>query len=770
MQVDLRSNVVLTAADETARYYRTPDGTNARGKDGKVYTNRNLLAYMNTLEDQRVLEKAMLKGHQACPSTVSPAEISPYVSGLDTKDLSDKLGSQFYSSSVMEATACITNSFIQDNSADAELYTSRIRHFLRGLKAFGAESVSGFALRGSLSTGPEGKVDVKDPASVTAKDIFVVKAPRNPDDADELVHECIVAFHGTNSMRRRGIPNFAYVYGAFFCSAPLLDTSDQNTKEILAFCNSTETPVCYAIYENINNAMGIGSYTENHTAKEIADQMLQTFLAIQCAKDMEFSHQDLHTDNVMVRKIDSRPFSIMYQLDSDALSPGDDGVYYFKCETSEIATIIDFGSSHIKAKGGEFGHCGATAPLLEFGVRKDKYNPYHDQLRLLGTILFTIMRSGNMQKFNQLSGLLGFFTDENHEEYVKKMHKQFFSLPWMDKFNDGKPMSFIVYMLNHYAKMGWESPLKKDLDPTTKLFDCSSLGEVRSSKGSCQSTDSVIRQLGMPTSTQTVNRSGDFDLTAKSVKTIFDFYNFVKSTDNVLKSIRTNPRSGNGATLLSREAEFKALKMSVKRYFKQKFVSAFEEDKARVSSLIEDLSKSLPLVKVDQRTNSYVSLYPMPTRYEELLVPENLQTIRNKCSLLAISLNAFQDLLFTKKMYRVFKEEYGITSFSEKANGISSLLDYIEKIIHQLSPAIGLLIEEIKANEAFLLRPDPRMKASHDRVYNAVQHDRNYEKFKFYWVTYPTLKNLGETVIEKRIEDISLDQEHKTWEAKTARR
>ena len=455
-------------------------------KDRKVYKQ-----IMNEIAVQKDYENSLLMSHNSCPANVDEKLVAENLDSLDYKKLKSDIGSTFYNGDMMKAVMCIASSVVLDIDPTRIEMTTRIRNMITDLRLFGEKSVSGFALRGSLGSTPENK----------AENLFVIKAPRDPTDAQELTHELIVAFYGTNQLRSLGIPNFAYVYGGMFCSPPFMDSSNAQSNEILSFCNSgTKDPVMYAIYENIAPAISFTEYVKNPkecTGENFMNYYIQAIVAVQAANLIcGFTHYDFHGGNVLIRSESKTPFSYVV--------PTPDGDMYLT-SNGGIPTIIDYGMSHIELNFNDgriehFGHVGASAPLNYYGVNRNSANPIYDAYKLLCFSLSSMTkRSYNEQTknwdiseitnpaFNELKGLLSFFTNEDPLSVVNKQIETYYSLPFTQMELNLKLYDFIKFCNKYCAQKGWRFALSAIPPSNAPVMTCDS---------NCVSTLTELKNLG----------------------------------------------------------------------------------------------------------------------------------------------------------------------------------------------------------------------------------------------------------------------------------
>lgn len=387
-------------------------------------TNKALLnpKYTNLIidakDEQLDREKAFLKEVSSCPNRIK--KLQNNLSNLQAKELKSYVGSQFFNPDVMKAAMCVSESiyYSPQTKGDISFPNIRIRNWIRNLDQIGAESVEGYAMRGSL----------KD-----ADNFFIVKAPRNPKSED-LIHEYFVGVFGLNKLRSY-VPNFAYVFGGFACSPPIIDPE---TKKVVAWCNNNKANVNYILYENIAPAVSFDTYVETCTPTQFLEMYLQILYALHIAeKKIQFTHYDLHGENVLIRDIGKSNFLIKYETEN--------GLEYLL--TDRVATIIDFGMAHIVH---EDEHYGSHA-RLSWGVYPDRSYTMHDAYKLLLFAMRSAYRSGNNGVFKTSSAIFEFFNrTEDPVDIVTSQRKFFYYIPWTKTFGKYSTLHLAKYIREIY--------------------------------------------------------------------------------------------------------------------------------------------------------------------------------------------------------------------------------------------------------------------------------------------------------------------------------
>lgn len=332
------------------------------------------------------------------------------IGGLQATKLKDITIDQLYNPSAMKATMCTVDSLFYTSPYDiGSLYlNNRIRNYIHNLHQIGSESAEGYALLG----------DFED-----AKEMFVVKVSRSPTD-DLLLHELVVGLYGTNKLREY-IPNFAYIYGGFKCSPPLIDP---DSRKVVTWCLHDQNAVNYVLYENIAPAVTMDKYIETCTGKEFVNAYLQILYATRLGLLLiDYSHYDLNYKNVLIRTPDqNRPeqnFQIAYETER--------GVEYIT--TKVISTIIDYGFSHIKIDNfarktttniseketqqtscltKQEKHYGRSG-FVPFSIFAYRSWVMHDMYKILMFCLMAAFKFNNRSVFNEAYKIFRFF---NHTD------------------------------------------------------------------------------------------------------------------------------------------------------------------------------------------------------------------------------------------------------------------------------------------------------------------------------------------------------------------
>jgi hypothetical protein len=286
-------------------------------------------------------------------------------------------------------------------------------------------------------------------------DTFYIKAPRldvddsdtiSPERLDCLAHEAFIGLYGLNPLRKQGIPNFTYIYGAFESSPPIIEPE---SKKIMPWGIKTPSndQIFYSIFENLNIYESLNESCRTDTYEIILGYFLQVLFALKAANDYcKFTHYNLHTKNVILRKHISSSIDIEYTFG--------DKKYWIKSPKGIIATIQEFSTSYIHInvdnKPGDFGYNNYdNIPFDHTGIYSNKSFVIGDVYKLLTHILASTYLE-NKVAYTNLKGMFTFFSNEPIEEVFKHQKETFFHIPHCDKTEKLNIDDFISFVLKKY--------------------------------------------------------------------------------------------------------------------------------------------------------------------------------------------------------------------------------------------------------------------------------------------------------------------------------
>lgn len=366
-------------------------------------TTQKMAAYLNlsattvpieAKEKQRLEEKYLLEQASVCPLQKLD-KLQENLSGLNIERYKSLLKEEFYNAGLMEALLC-TNSALYYASPSHVTPQDRVRDWIQNLRQVGTKSAFGYAMQGGLRY---------------TDDLFVIKAPRR-EKYDDLQHELVVGLYGTNQLRHY-LPNFVYTLGGFQCTAPVIDP--MKPYDVATWCNEGGG-VNYVLYENLAPARSFDKFiTKNLTSSRFLEKYLQVLYALRKGEQVcNFGHNDLHSGNVLIRTIRESYFYIPYETER--------GVIEYML-TDGIATIIDYGFSHIEVMGKHYGNVVSLHPNRSYTLG--------DAYRLLAYSLMIALTLGNQDLVATLSKMIKFFNqEETATEIIERQRKMGYIIPY----------------------------------------------------------------------------------------------------------------------------------------------------------------------------------------------------------------------------------------------------------------------------------------------------------------------------------------------------
>lgn len=426
------------------------------------------------------------------------------VSGINRDSIICNLKQNFYDHNLMEEIRCLINTIIDIENEDGVSERARIQHFMEGLKRFGTPSAYNFAIKGELRS----EQSEHNNYHKLTGDMFVVKCPREPINSFELMHELVCGTAALNSLRKF-IPNFSYVYDAFYCDAPIVNDS---TKEVISWCINSENPVSYVVYEAVQNPTAFGDIAKNKK-EGIAKNFLMYMGQISCAEYVaeilfKFAHCDLHGDNALISayKPETSDFSPQFYIPYTF-----NGNSYFIPSSGGIIMFIDYGMSRVVIPGGEnnqgicVGKLDSTGYFANIGISPFDAMAIADIHKLLCFILKNSLVERNTELINCVAGLLcGYFygnenpsIDECLEIIVKQWDGRYHVPPDLVREKEWNMFDFIVY-LNTYSSTKYGVILlnkKKDLPTGSRFFG--DIFESHSNESESEKNEKIKEELSI---------------------------------------------------------------------------------------------------------------------------------------------------------------------------------------------------------------------------------------------------------------------------------
>lgn len=339
-------------------------------------------------------ERKMIIDYHPC-SSATLDKLWERLSGIQSNELKNLMETFDYA--VMKAVTCVINVvvYLPPVFIGVLSFNERIRQYIHGLKLFKTKGVEGVVFLADFENTPS---------------FFAIKSPLR--DKNYSLHELIVGLFGTNKLRKK-IPNFAYMYGGFRCSPPLYDDKGN----ITAWCLNNSNPVNYILYENVENNISARKFVESCSSSEFLQLFKQVTYAIREAYlAIDFTHYDLHDENVLVRKLD-RKRSIRYDTEN--------GVEYL--ESDFVATIVDYGTSHFKFNDKDYG----VVDLYPYSIFPDVGFPISDLYKFLMRCLQSASRTDNEDVIKEGIKIFRYFNSkESLKNALENQEKHYYALPY----------------------------------------------------------------------------------------------------------------------------------------------------------------------------------------------------------------------------------------------------------------------------------------------------------------------------------------------------
>lgn len=336
-----------------------------------------------------------------------PIEITIDIKELNTNKLYNIIRHYYYNWELMKFVSCVLEKILTIVEIKKLHRQYKIKKYITHLHQIGDPSANGYAFLASLINEP----------------IFIVKSPQSQANAIELNHECVIGLLGTNQLRRY-IPNFAYVYGTFRCSPPILEGT-----KVIDWCSSLEDNIPYAIYENIPG-ITLFCFLKNDSSVFLP-YYLQILFSLSMAHSVcSFTHYDLHLANVLMRPVKENTY-LKYVFNGQT--------FYIKTHGA-IATIIDYGMSYIKVNNVNYNYQGDRRQI---GIFRNQSFLAYDFFMLLISITYLDLSPEHAQV---IISLLRYVSDDPIN-FIKIMKANSGCLPASPQFLNFNCSEFIVHVI-----------------------------------------------------------------------------------------------------------------------------------------------------------------------------------------------------------------------------------------------------------------------------------------------------------------------------------
>lgn len=326
------------------------------------YNNKNQLKILHREDKVRFKQEiAYIKDNHPC-STNTLNSLAQVINNLKTKQFANILTHEFYNPLVMENAQCLLETiFYTSPWGDTFTAEERERLHLKNVMLISDNTSSSTAYIAKYNN----KQDFK----------IVIKQGFNNYNTLALGHEAFIGLYAINKLRTL-CPNFMYTYGLVHENR-FINRSDTYTRllksernKTIAYLDQENKKTYHILLESINNSISLKKYIDICTDDDFVDIFMQIVYALEIAQhQINFTHYDLHSDNILVKKLDKNS-QIVYHR------PNGQKRYV---TSNYLAVIIDFGYSHVKINDQDYG---ITINKVQ-GV-DNTFHPLKDIYKLLG--------------------------------------------------------------------------------------------------------------------------------------------------------------------------------------------------------------------------------------------------------------------------------------------------------------------------------------------------------------------------------------------------
>lgn len=293
-------------------------------------------------------------------------------------------------------------------------------------------------------------------------DMVIIKTSKTKKDNRGILFEYFIGTIGINKLRTL-IPNFSYTL-AIFKYNPLLIGKDRKI-DVKRFCKEdSEDTRFYVVYEKIKGISMddfVHNMIDDNDVHKLLTYILQiAFALIIAQREIGYVHYDLHTDNIILRKLPS-PRVIEYDIDGKT----------YRIETDAIPTIIDYGFSHFVYQGIPLG--GKT--MQKLGIIPTLTSKGFDLYKVIMYILNRSFKQkiSRFPSFKKISWIIEYFKNDPFGIYKAYQTKNLdsmtsaFDIGWENFYNltnnsplyNDHPMGFINWV-QQVNKPFWDKYVK----------------------------------------------------------------------------------------------------------------------------------------------------------------------------------------------------------------------------------------------------------------------------------------------------------------------
>jgi len=327
-------------------------------------------------------EKFILKQLNAYPTCEIQEKYADKLKEVSTHAVKNILNQKFISGSDMKALSCLFDTMFfsasKKKKREKGLYnlSKHIQKWITKMKKLNVASVEGFVYM----------------SDIFSEDIqVVIKVPQYDDGFEAMLREYFIGIKSLNKLRYL-IPTFVYTLGSFLCPKPT------KTGKL---CAGRSKKTAFVLYEKIpGESVGNLLKTKEINFSQWLRIFIQLLLGLEVAqREVQFTHFDLHYDNVMVRKVNT--FSYTVPLDNTTYNINDPDL---------IPVIIDLGLATSYIDGRYVGSFkNARYGMLNFMV------PGYDMYKFM---VYSVSIAKSQGVKTEIMSLFRFYGDDDpHDIY-----------------------------------------------------------------------------------------------------------------------------------------------------------------------------------------------------------------------------------------------------------------------------------------------------------------------------------------------------------------
>jgi len=363
------------------------------------------------------VENLLRKNRQNVIERFSNEEITKILLNLDNID-EDFL----YSQLINEWDNIYLLKFIEDLFDIIYMYSQKsgnveetYRYYLHVEKILG-QGAQGIVSAGDFNTDSKNK-----------NPLFAIKNTKDVQNTDDLIREYVVG----RELDKFNDPVFTRMYSLFPCSHVL-----SVNKEPVSFCQTNKE---YSIGFQLLQGKPLKDVALTTGEFEIIFIILLS--SLYKSSKYQFTHNDLHNENVFVRKLD-KPVLVEVELPGSSIT-------YIK--TNYFPYILDYGLARIVTKEGSIHPRGYE----EFGVR-DVYAPMHDIFKFL---FFTLEGAPNLGIEHLMNIFVPDLKPSNSRMFIKaeRVKNTFFVVP--EGLRNITLEEYIIENLSHLEKHSYRDDI-----------------------------------------------------------------------------------------------------------------------------------------------------------------------------------------------------------------------------------------------------------------------------------------------------------------------